>query len=183
MKLLLIRHSIREINDESDCSISMDGIKLIDDRFQEIMNCCKFVNPVILSSPFKRTIDTAICIASKINRKSNIIIEQLLHETIYHSKMQEKLSDPLSRYIDCKIETHDDILNRSIQFLDKIKIKNNTDTIAITHGGVINSILSLVDPNHKSCFETDPDKYVPRYLDYVLLEYNDAKWIICYKNF
>ena len=185
MKLLLIRHSIRETTDDADCSISTEGIVLIEKRCDEIL---KYItldkNVKLLSSPFKRAIETAMCITSKFSNLENIIIEPLLHETIFNSCMSEKLSKPMMQYIKMESsETWLDINNRCQQFLNKI-VKMDSDVLAVTHGGVLNGILTVVNPHYKfSKIETDPNKYIPKYADYVLLEYNDEKWTISRMNF
>lgn len=202
MKLILIRHSIRQDIKGTDCSISDDGIKLIDERANDIL---QYIEPssiphqgvkiALLSSPFKRTIETAMCLATHFkDYLPDIVIEPLLHETLFNNRMTRYIHESVIRYsrgnseklLDKnRYETWNDIRLRCIKFLYKIvEGELGTTVVAVTHGGIINMILTIVDPKYKfDIYESDPTKYVPKYFDYVVLKYENSKWNIEYKNF
>lgn len=186
-KIILVRHTIRETTDESDCSISDAGIELINKRCAEMLNQVALDNFIIVTSPFKRTIETAMCISSCTKERS-IIIDPLLHETILHEGMSNKLSKSTLQYINRTTpETWDDIKERCKQFLNKMALNKTMcgDVFAVTHGGVINVMLEIVDPSYRfDRNEKDPNKYIPRYMDYAILELaSDDKWRVLYRNF
>jgi len=187
MKVVVIRHSIRNDTGETDCSITNEGIKLIDNKIIELSTLVDFDNVTIITSPFKRTIETSQCIAKHASPDTNIIMDRLLHETFLSKQMMEKLPKILLEYCGTKYETWSDIKERCSKFLNKIQgSKIKTDIIAITHGGIVNSILSIVDPSYK--FEQKyitADKYVPGYCGYIVIELdeNTRKWSVIKKNF
>lgn len=191
MRLVLIRHSIRQDVGDTDCSITEEGIRLVDDRAEEIM---KYVgpNPDILTSPFRRAVETAMCLARRV--KSEITIDPILHETLFHRGMTRNLPASLTRYISQTtpqlsegFETWASIGQRCRRFLANVA-ERDRDVVAVSHGGIINTVLALIDPTYR--FDTqcsDPTLYVPRYCDYLVLETGDVddptKWTIVHRNF
>ena len=195
MKLILIRHSIRSDTANTDCSITDDGIKLIDDRAYDIFKHIEGRPIAFMSSPFKRTFETTMCLATHLDPLPNIIIEPLLHETLFGNWMEKYIHHSLIRYsrmssdklkiskkYENKYETWSDVKLRCKQFLKKIVDLDYKTVVAVTHGGIINSMLSVVDPTYS--FDrgvSNPAKYIPDYCDYIVLSYKDGKWSPLYR--
>ena len=156
-RLIITRHSIREDITESDCSISSEGVRLIESRMPDIDKFSQ--NPeIILTSPYKRCIDTSLCISTFYDSSLTIQIEPLIKETMFNERQHRHLPDPLLDYVKFNriYDTWDAIYERSKNFLDHIIKKyyeqNQNKTIfAVTHGGVINCLTKFVDPNYNFC--------------------------------
>jgi broad specificity phosphatase PhoE len=213
MRLILVRHSIRKDNGNTDCSISTDGIKLIDDRAHDILKYIDDPNVIFLSSPFRRTIETAMCLCtnfstnwlpklSKFDQSDkcttvfevpDIVVEPLLHETMFNRWMDINIPKPVIMYSRAssdklknsgRYETWSDIVLRCKKFLDKVIKRNQKITLAITHGGIINAVLLSIDATYVfDMKQSNPAKYIPGYLDYVVLEYESEKWRVAYRSF
>ena len=98
IRLVLCRHSIRQSTTEVDCSITEEGVSLIDERMDDIKQF--ITNPsIIYTSPYKRTLETSFCIESHFDSKPQIIIENGIRETIFHKKLIENLDSPLKKLI------------------------------------------------------------------------------------
>ena len=188
MRLIICRHSIRECTTESDCSISAEGVTLINNRMEEIKSYIKGEVTTILTSPYKRTIETSYCISNNLINKPIISICMELRETVFNSNQIDKLPISLRELIntDNKFDTWDTIYDRAKQFLDNITILNNNTIFAVTHGAPINAIIKTVLPTYTfDDTNANPTTYVPKYFDYAVLEYDfqNEKWQIIYKNF
>jgi broad specificity phosphatase PhoE len=190
MQVILIRHSIRETYDETDCGITVEGIKLVEDRMTEVKKFITNDNNKILVSPFKRTIETGLCIAGTLSNIT-IEIEPILHEALLNSHMIVGTPLPLFKYLNKEknlnsVESWNDIRERSEKILDTFveKMEENTNLIAVTHGGIINMIIDIIDPNFIfNVNMADPKNYVPAFCDYAILSYDNSKWSCVYRNF
>lgn len=211
MYLIVMRHSIRKDLNESDCSITEDGIILAKQRFAELAKYINNKNVLIMSSPFRRTYETCLCLLGMLKQQQQMIIEPLIHEVMTHKGnipqiLEKYISKPKHksemRHPDgnARKDAHKDVnkdvnkdvwtdaANRSTLFLEKVKkIKGETNcdtVIAISHGGFINALIKTLDNTHEFDMRaTDPSKYIPKYCDYVVLYLNSSEWQIACKNF
>lgn len=196
MRLIICRHSIRECTTESDCSISVEGVELINNRMNEIRqhimgNCVS-----IFTSPYRRAIETSYCISNNLSCNTVISMNIELRETVFNNNQINKL--PLSLFELIKknsinndtLDTWNDIFERAKNFLKYAEIFaesfNNDTIIAVSHGAPINAIIKTVDPTHVfDDANANPTTYIPKYFDYAVLNFDtrNKKWEIIYKNF
>lgn len=198
LRLVLCRHSTRSSILENDCSISVDGINLINNRMKEIK---KFISQpqIIYTSPYKRTLETSYCMLPHFNSKPQIVIDYNLRETLFNESQVKYLNTPLIKLLNSisdsninninieenKFETWDDINRRSKNFIDNLQEKMQvSECVGITHGGIINSVLSYVDKDYKFDIENiDPATYTPAYFDFVVIDITTSTTKVVYRNF
>src|SRR5947207_1912688 len=133
IRLVLCRHSIRQSTTDVDCSITEEGVNLIDERMKDIKQF--ITNPsIIYTSPYKRTLETSFCIESHFDSKPQIIIENDIRETIFHKKLIETLDTPLKKLIknnsnvdDNTFEKWNDVSERSTNLI------KNKSVLSIIH--------------------------------------------------
>jgi len=189
MRVLVIRHSIRE-NNQEDCSISHEGVKLINSKTDEIREHLNYPY-IIYTSPYKRTIQTAMCIANNFDCDCNIIIDKKLHETLFDkNNMLNQETQIVSSFVNKTQESWSDVKKRCEELLIQcvnvlIELKTcetgSDNIILVTHGGVVNMLLQLVCPEYTfDKNEKNPDKYIPKYCDY---DVDMKKWIFVFKSF
>lgn len=189
-KVLICRHSNRD-SQYINCGISDDGIKLIDSRINDMKKWISYPE-VIYTSPYRRTLETAQCISSHFYMHNNIQFDNMLEEVLFHEEQKIILGEPLKRKLhwDTKkdLENWDSVNERTNKFLQNLKYdvanKNEKDIICVTHGGVINSILTNLDPTYSFDKDnTNPNTYVPGYCDFIVLQVTTDDITILHKNF
>ncbi len=168
---------------ETNCSISNAGIDLINITTQKIKEEIPNID-MIYTSPYKRCIETSMCIESHFSQQPPIQITKLLRETLFTPHQLNNIGTPLIQYINIQeYDTWDTVKENGKIFLEQLQLSTNNNIMAVTHGGVINSILSYIDNTYKfDYYNTDPNTYVPKYCDYIILEY-DKIWKLVYKSF
>ncbi len=195
----LIRHSVREDRkntqgiSETDCSISEEGVKLAEETGHNLSKQIKTVDKIYVS-PFKRTIETGYILASKFKDTATTLeiscdISEVLIE-YYMQHMDIKLPDHLKKLLESKgismPEPKDKVFKRCKDFIDSLNVpsKSNSNLLVVTHGGVINIILKQLFPAYSFDIETrcTPDKYIPRYCDYVAVQFLEDKWRVVTSN-
>ncbi|AYV75574.1 MAG: hypothetical protein Terrestrivirus2_82 [Terrestrivirus sp.] len=195
MKFVLFRHSIREHMVENNCSISREGVDMVNTKLDELKNIMEQSPEIILTSPYKRAFDTSLCIASYYNKQSNsmqniqIMIDIDLRETVFREMQTEHLDRTLFEYLNLQeFDTWETIMERCKSYLKKIKPYANSYNVVfgVSHGGFLNAIVKVIDPSYN--FDTDnidPHSYVPKYADFVIFNYDkiNDKWVVEYKNF
>jgi broad specificity phosphatase PhoE len=179
MKIIIIRHSIREISndiDEGDVLISKEGHLFAQEKAIELKKQMDCSNMRIISSPLKRTIDTAN-IFSNVLENNNSIKQD--YRFIENMKTIKKFSiEHIEGMNKCGItfgETLDDVKTRTINMLHEIE-KNNEDVIIVTHGIIYNCILQHYFKDY--IFDTesnDPVTYFPPYCSITILEIESDK--------
>lgn len=202
IRIVLCRHSIRENISEQDCGISDEGVELIDTRMEEIKKFIK--NPsVIYTSPYKRTIETSLCISSHFSSEPTIIINKYLRETVFNERQIKYIGKSLTtyvrKYLKTEYDTWDDIYFRSKKFIEDMQfqatllLKDNAEYdselsrfeyIGVTHGGIMNGIMKCIDVDYVFDDQNDnPVTYIPKYFDYVVLDITKDSINIVYRNF
>lgn len=193
----LVRHSIREDRkttqaiSETDCNISEDGIKLAENTAHILSKQVKEFTK-IYSSPFRRTLETSYIISTKF-KNVPIEISKNISEVIidyFMEHMDIKLPIVLKKYLDSNNitvpESKENIFNRCKNFIDSINKSDdyNKDLLVVTHGGVINVIIKQLFPEYNFNIENriPPDKYVPKYCDYIAIKFDNSKWKIISSN-
>ena len=160
--LLLVRHGNTRwntkhlIQGKTDIPLSIEGIKE-SKKLSKIIDTTKI--DICLSSPLKRTRETAKIIT---NGKKKIIYTKDLIERdfgIYEGTKVDnnliiKLWDYELNYHECNIESIKDCLDRTKNFLDKLKNKYPNKTILIvTHGSFIKALhYNIIGYNNKTDF-------------------------------
>ena len=195
MRLIMFRHSIREDLNESNCSITDEGVNLIEKEMQ-VIGPYYMPNPqLILTSPYQRCLETSYCVSGyyAITYKMNLLIQidDDIRETIISNGTYANIGTPLKKKFNLtEYDNWDTIKQRCFNFLNKIahySMTNNIDNIiAVSHGGILNIILSLLDSTFKfNTTGTDPSTYVPKYFNYIVLDFNKTTriWTIVCKNF
>jgi len=212
-----MRHSIREFNqttNDFNCSITKEGVELVRSVFEEIKDHINLNSLTIFTSPYKRTIETSLCLQHLIKKTSNphnntnintnintntnacITIDNVLREVILKEHQLCDLDPTLDMIIKDEIgdqyETFFDMYERCKVFMNKIfmnNIKNYkndiiNDIIVVTHGGLVNGFMNIVDSSHEYNFDwVDPKTYVPKYCGYFIVEINDLEMKLIKKNF
>ena len=195
MKFVLFRHSIREHMVENNCSISREGVDMVNTKLDKLKDIMEQSPEIILTSPYKRAFDTSLCIASYYNKQFDskqsiqIVIDIDLRETVFREMLTEHLDRTLFEYLNLqKLDTWETITERCKSYLEKIKPYANIYNVVfgVSHGGFLNAIVKVVDSSYE--FDTnniDPHSYVPKYADFVIFDYNEISdvWTVEYRNF
>lgn len=186
-RVLICRHSERDTQ-PVNCGISENGINMIDNKIHDIkkwISCPEY----IFTSPYRRTIETAQCICAHYSLKQDKIrFNNFVEEVFFYEEQKEKLGEPLKRVLGWndlrELENWDNVFDRTQMYFDDLKqhayIYDKKDIICITHGGVINSMLTLLDPTYEFDRDnTNPHTYVPQYCEFIVVEVskNDVKLI------
>lgn len=157
-----MRHSIRENFTDPDCNINAQGVDLIYEKMREVIKYIPCMNKIkIISSPYKRTRQTASEVGHILGIE-HMHIANILHEINGEEDEQSRI--------------------RCANILELMK-KSNYDSIIVTHGGVMNVILKLLNPRHTYVKHTHPSLYVPRYTDFIVLDFINNKWNLVHKSF
>lgn len=200
MKFVLFRHSVREHVVENNCSISHEGVDMVNAKLDELKDIMELAPEIIFTSPYKRAFDTSLCIASYYNKQLTsrqynylyiqIMIDMDLRETVFRETQTEQLDRPLLEYLNLQeFDTWETIMKRCELYLNKIKsyaVDGYNAVFGVSHGGFLNAIIKVVDPSYD--FDTDnidPHSYVPKYADFVIFDYDGRynKWVVEYKSF
>lgn len=190
-RLLVCRHSERDTQ-AVNCGISENGINLIDSKIDDIK---KWISEpeLILTSPYRRTLETAQCIGAHFNlQQDKIKFHNLIEEVIFHEHQKEKLGEPLKRTLGWndlrELEVWNDVFERTELFFDDIKqysqLYDKKNLICITHGGIINSMLTVLNPSYEFDKDnTNPHTYVPQYCEFIVLEISMSSIKLIHKSF
>lgn len=185
MKLILLRHSIRDDVDHpekytghnNNCPISLKGVELCHLKASKL----KHKPTHIITSPFLRTVQTAE-VYKLYFPSSSFTIDCLIsegqncHRPSFEPELQREMDSAGIKYP----ESIDDIISRCQKFLFKlINTGSKDDTYLIsTHGIVYNLILQLIFPKYIFKSADSPSEYIPKFCDTSVLEYDEEfdKW-------
>ena len=189
-KILICRHSTRDIQ-PIDCNISQEGINIIDEKINDIKKL--ILDPIyIITSPYRRTIETAQCISAHYDLNVPIITENQIEEVIFHESQKECIGEPLKRFLcwdsDKPLENWNSVHERTKKYLTDIQknihIDDNKEYICVTHGGIINSMLTYIDSTYTfDLNNTNPHKYIPDYCEYIVIEITRESINVVHKSF
>jgi uncharacterized protein (DUF924 family)/broad specificity phosphatase PhoE len=179
MKLILLRHSIRDdidnpekyVGHNNNCPISTRGIELCHSKASKL----KYEPTHIITSPFLRTIQTAE-VYKLYFPDSNFMIDCLLSEgqNCHRPSFEQELLDQMDLAGIKYPETISDIMVRCKNFLLKLMNKGSASDIYLisTHGIIYNLILQLIFPQYYFKTTESPLDYIPTFCDTSVLEYN-----------
>jgi broad specificity phosphatase PhoE len=187
--LWLMRHSIRadKINPElyvgwNDCEITNEGYQLAAEHTDVLMdNIDTKKSVLILSSPYKRTIQTAYTVQAKMaiyhldlqvdgNLAEAHDISTYPTKPVYGDQLKDFLENTGIKYP----ETLDELNHRTDALLEKVKgyFKNYDVIILVTHGAVYNSILSHIIPGYDLLTAQQTRPYSPTYCQLTKVTYD-----------
>lgn len=179
MKLILLRHSIRDDVDNPDkysgynnnCPLSLSGVELCHLKASKL----QYPPTQIISSPFLRTIQTAN-VYKMYFPKSSFAIDCLVsegqncHRPSFEPELLREMDLAGIKYP----ESIEDITSRCQKFLFKLINTGSIDDVYLvsTHGIIYNTILKLIFPKYTFKSTGSPSEYVPKFCDTSVLEYN-----------
>jgi len=193
----LIRHSLREDRktttavSETDCSISEEGVKLAEDLATNLKKLLdtKVVDKIYIS-PYKRTLETSYIIASKFP-DVKLEISPLISEVIVNYPLQHmdiRVPQILNKLLHSNNitmpEQKEHVFKRCSAFIDTVNTTCDNSVLVVTHGGIINIILSTLFEWYKFNIleRCAPDKYTPKCCDYVAIQYDGNSWQLVTSN-
>jgi broad specificity phosphatase PhoE len=191
-KILICRHSTRDTQ-PIDCCISQEGVDIIDNKINDIKKLIP--NPKhIITPPYRRTMETAQCICAHYVQHVKIITENQVEEVMFHEHQKNTIGEPLKRLLKWDIESNrslenwDDVHKRSQIYLNSIQSSvypwTYEESICVTHGGIINSIITLLDDTYTYDLNgTNPHAYVPNFCEYIVVEFTPTSIKLIHKSF
>jgi broad specificity phosphatase PhoE len=186
MRVIIVRHSIRKNLTDLNCGISSDGVTLIKEKMKEIEKYIETPDAIYVS-PYHRTIETSYCMYSN---NCTRIIDNDIRETLLEKKYIVNEQHPLAIYLNIiEEESWDDIKERCVKFFEKIANSCYENIVVVTHGGIVNVMLSLIDENYEfDKHNSNPSTYVPEYFGYFVADFsshskNQKNAKIIYKSF
>lgn len=196
MRIVLVRHSERDKNDEYvlgkknvNVQLSENGYTIATQMANELKSKLKSNKFKIISSPLKRTMETAKIISQQFDMDniecSTDIIEGMnifdvigLPEHSYKISNLSEESQLLLKALNVTYpETFDDVKNRSTKFIKSI-IEMKKDVIIVTHGIIYNVIVQYFFPQYEFPIMLNgaiykPENYFPSYCAYTILNIDD----------
>lgn len=189
----LIRHANREnIHDKvqlskTDCSITNEGydatVKLANNLNRKTTNVDK-----IIVSPYRRTIETGLILASQ-NTNAVIEIDGLISEVVtplnYDIQIdQPKLLKPYLESLNIKsLEDEKSIVERCEKFLNKMSEQKGKNIFVVTHASIIMMLLKIAFNCDDKFFDLKQDYFkegigdiMPNYCEYIKIHFDNGKW-------
>jgi broad specificity phosphatase PhoE len=199
LRYVFIRHSTRNLEQKMDCGITEEGVLLVENNMKDVDN---FITNLryIISSPYRRTLETSFCVAKHFddklcdNKKTKIVIDNTFREILLNECQKLSMTEPLKNKlsgVDGEYESFEEMSERLKIYFSNLQneLPEEHDSepeeyIYVTHGGVINIILEIIDPEY--VFDKnakDPSKYKPHYSDFIVVDISKTSIEVIYKNF
>jgi broad specificity phosphatase PhoE len=189
--LWVMRHSIRadlanNLDPQADPTITQNGVDLARKTGAEIQQKINGVIDVVECSPYLRAYYTALSVCPETNVKININAK--LAECALDANNKNVIPDePLLSFLKNNNitfpESQTSMKVRCTQFLDEFVESDHTIVLAVTHGAIVNEILSLIDGSVYDAGKP-AQSYSPSYCGYIGLTYDTAskKWTVIEKS-